>query len=121
VNSEDHPVTDYQPDHRNEILQLNRNDIHDNVWLVEGGNPQNKERHRIPLPKIARDIIRKLPEMEELIPEDIRPFLCPDDSETVRSVIRTTRDRMEFTYIPFNLLQHKALTENKTLAHGIPK
>jgi integrase len=47
-----------------ECRKLNRNDIHDDVWLVEGGDPKNKERHRIPLPKIARDIIKNIPEME---------------------------------------------------------
>jgi integrase len=47
-----------------ECRNLNRNDIHDDVWLVEGGDPKNKERHRIPLPKIARDIIKNIPEME---------------------------------------------------------
>ena len=48
-----------------ECRKLNRNDIHDDVWLVEGGDPKNKERHRIPLPKIARDIIKKAPELED--------------------------------------------------------
>jgi integrase len=47
-----------------ECRNLNRNDIHDDVWLVEGGDPKNKKRHRIPLPKIARDIIKNIPEME---------------------------------------------------------
>jgi integrase len=28
---------------------------------VEGGDPKNDERHRIPLPKIARDIIKSAP------------------------------------------------------------
>ncbi len=48
-----------------ECRNLNRNDIHDDIWLVEGGDPKNKERHRIPLPKIARDIIKKAPELED--------------------------------------------------------
>jgi integrase len=47
-----------------ECRKLNRDDIHDDVWLVEGGDPKNKERHRIPLPKIARDILEKAPELE---------------------------------------------------------
>jgi integrase len=47
-----------------ECRKLNRNDIHDDVWLVEGGDPKNRERHRIPLPKIARDIIENAPEQE---------------------------------------------------------
>jgi len=45
-----------------ECRNLNRNDIHGGVWLVEGGDPKNDERHRIPLPKIARDIIKAAPE-----------------------------------------------------------
>jgi len=39
-----------------ECRRLNRLDIDRNVWLVEGGNPKNKERHRIPLPHIANQI-----------------------------------------------------------------
>ena len=42
-----------------ECQNLNRNDLHNGIWLVEGGDPKNDERHRIPLPKIARDIIKK--------------------------------------------------------------
>ena len=44
-----------------ECRNLNRNDIHDGVWLVEGGDPKNDERHRIPLPDIALDIIKAAP------------------------------------------------------------
>jgi len=45
-----------------ECRNLNRDDLHDGVWLVEGGDPKNAERHRIPLPKIALDIIKAAPE-----------------------------------------------------------
>ena len=45
-----------------ECRNLNRDDLHNGVWLVEGGDPKNDERHRIPLPKIARDIIEAAPE-----------------------------------------------------------
>lgn len=44
-----------------ECLKLNRKDVLDNVWLVEGGDPKNDERHRIPLPIIARNIIKNAP------------------------------------------------------------
>ncbi|MBE9549792.1 MAG: integrase arm-type DNA-binding domain-containing protein [Proteobacteria bacterium] len=44
-----------------ECRNLNRNDVVKDVWLVEGGDPKNSERHRIPLPKIARDIIKSAP------------------------------------------------------------
>ena len=47
-----------------ECRKLNRNDLYDDVWLAESGDPKNKERHRIPLPKIARDIIKKAPVLE---------------------------------------------------------
>jgi len=47
-----------------ECRKLNRNDIVNDVWLVEGGDPKNRERHRIPLPPIALEIIRKAPEHE---------------------------------------------------------
>ena len=46
-----------------ECRRLNRNDIHDGIWLIEGGNPKNDERHRIPLPKIAQNIIGKAPKL----------------------------------------------------------
>ena len=45
-----------------ECRNLSRDDLHNGVWLVEGGDPKNKERHRIPLPKIARAIIDTAPE-----------------------------------------------------------
>jgi integrase len=47
-----------------ECRNLSHDDIHDDIWLVEGGDPKNDERHRIPLPKIARDIIKDAPELE---------------------------------------------------------
>jgi len=47
-----------------ECQKLNRNDIHKGVWLVEGGDPKNRERHRIPLPKMAQKIIEKAPEFD---------------------------------------------------------
>jgi integrase len=47
-----------------ECRKLNRNDLYDDVWLVEGGDPKNNERHRIPLPKIAIEVIEKTPELE---------------------------------------------------------
>jgi integrase len=31
------------------------------VWLVEGGEPKNRERHRIPLPRLAREIVAGTP------------------------------------------------------------
>jgi len=45
-----------------ECRNLSRADIYDDVWLVEGGDPKNDERHRIPLPKLARDILKSAPE-----------------------------------------------------------
>lgn len=45
-----------------ECRKLSRDDIVNDVWLVEGGNPKNRERHQIPLPPIAREIISKAPE-----------------------------------------------------------
>lgn len=47
-----------------ECRKLSRDDIHKGVWLVEGGDPKNEQRHRIPLPKIARDILKAAPEHE---------------------------------------------------------
>lgn len=47
-----------------ECRRLNRADLHDSVWLVEGGDPKNRERHRIPLPSIARDIVRQAPKFK---------------------------------------------------------
>jgi integrase len=44
-----------------ECRRLNRSDITKNIWLVEGGDPKNAERHRIPLPKIAREIVKSSP------------------------------------------------------------
>jgi len=48
-----------------ECRNLNRNDLHDGVWLVEGGDPKNDERHRIPLPSIAREIIEAAPKFDK--------------------------------------------------------
>jgi integrase len=48
-----------------ECLKLNRKDVLDGVWLVEGGDPKNDERHRIPLPIIARNIIKNAPKQSE--------------------------------------------------------
>ncbi len=45
-----------------ECRNLSRDDLHNGVWLVEGGDPKNDERHRVPLPKIALDIIKAAPE-----------------------------------------------------------
>lgn len=44
-----------------ECRNLRKNDLHNGIWLVEGGDPKNKQRHRIPLPKIARDIVKNAP------------------------------------------------------------
>jgi integrase len=48
-----------------ECRNLSRDDLHNGVWLVEGGDPKNDERHRIPLPKIAREIIKAAPEFKK--------------------------------------------------------
>lgn len=48
-----------------ECRNLSRNDIYADVWLVEGGDPKNDQRHRIPLPKLARKIIEGLPKFKE--------------------------------------------------------
>jgi len=45
-----------------ECRNLSHEDLYEDVWLVEGGDPKNDERHRIPLPRIARDIIKAAPE-----------------------------------------------------------
>ncbi|MFC1719924.1 tyrosine-type recombinase/integrase [Pseudomonadota bacterium] len=44
-----------------ECRRLDRNDISQDIWLVEGGDPKNDERHRIPLPAIARELVEKSP------------------------------------------------------------
>jgi integrase len=48
-----------------ECRNLSRDDLHNGIWLVEGGDPKNDERHRIPLPKIAREIIKAAPEFKK--------------------------------------------------------
>ena len=45
-----------------ECRNFKLDDLQNGIWLVEGGDPKNKQRHRIPLPKIARDIIKNSPE-----------------------------------------------------------
>jgi len=44
-----------------ECRRLNRDDLKNWIWLVEGGVPKNRERHRIPLPTIARQIVKAAP------------------------------------------------------------
>lgn len=48
-----------------ECRRLRRDDVHKDVWLVEGGDPKNRERHRIPLPSIARAILKAAPKFED--------------------------------------------------------
>jgi integrase len=48
-----------------ECRRLRRDDLHNGVWLVEGGDPKNRERHRIPLPRIARQIVKAAPKHAE--------------------------------------------------------
>lgn len=48
-----------------ECRRLSHDDLHDSVWLVEGGDPKNRERHRIPLPSIARDIVKHAPKFTD--------------------------------------------------------
>lgn len=44
-----------------ECRRLDSRDVSKGIWLVEGGDPKNAERHRIPLPKIARAIVKQSP------------------------------------------------------------
>jgi integrase len=44
-----------------ECQKLSMDDIFDDIWLVEGGDPKNSERHRIPLPSTARAIVEAAP------------------------------------------------------------
>lgn len=47
-----------------ECRRLSRADLLGSIWLVEGGDPKNAERHRIPLPKIALKIVENSPVFE---------------------------------------------------------
>ena len=44
-----------------ECRNLKLDDVYDGIWLVDGGDPKNSQRHRIPLPNIALDIIKMSP------------------------------------------------------------
>lgn len=49
-----------------ECRNLNRNDLTDGIWLVEGGDPKNSETHKLPLPPTAVKIINGAPEQSGL-------------------------------------------------------
>lgn len=44
-----------------ECRNLNTGDIDGEIWLVEGGDPKNRERHRLPLTGVALDIVKRSP------------------------------------------------------------
>lgn len=48
-----------------ECRKMRHGDVHEGIWLVEGGDPKNDERHRVPLPKLAREVLGKCPRFEE--------------------------------------------------------